>query len=619
MSEKPIVNCHTHIFTSDDVPRYIAKQFIPWPFYYLTNLKWIIRIYKFYRDKVRYFFQSILTLRKKILTKIRASVWTDYLFQGIFVFALINIIGFILQFFDERVPSTGIVIVDQIKVFLRENIWVFRDHSLAFKLVFTLTACFMSKYARNITWSLLKLVFKPLSNLPSSDFMKFVGRYFHIVRFAVYVQQKRIFDKMHKLYEQDAKFVILPMDMEYMDAGKPNRPYLQQLHTLMNLNLSDKIKNRFLPFVFADPRRMKDPKGGESIFVQKSQDAKREHLVITSKPYFDWDLDEEGKVILKDSWIKRCLEQQLENQVKFRGIKIYPALGYYPFDETLLPLWLYCQQNNIPITSHCIIGTVFYRGRAKAEWFKHPVFRNEYKRKDENGVVIDTRTEMLSIHEKNNFRLQKNFTHPLNYLILLEPSLLRTYIHECVSDLKIRKAFGFMGVNEPLGVDLTDLKINLAHYGGSEEWLHYWESDRQEQSQEIEERPDMGYEFFKKRGSDNYLKEIGWNRITKLWEQNIDWYTIISSMMLQYKNVYADISYTLHNKETMPLLYRTLQNKTIGPSGYSLSQKVLFGTDFYVVRNHKTEKQLFAELEYHLEEDMMQALAIDNPHRFLNL
>jgi hypothetical protein len=75
----------------------------------------------------------------------------------------------------------------------------------------------------------------------------------------------------------------------------------------------------------------------------------------------------------------------------------------------------------------------------------------------------------------------------------------------------------------------------------------------------------------------------------QLWKFT-DWYSIISSMMLQYPNVYADISYILHSdSEVLPLLKQTLQNPV-------LKQKVLYVTDFFVVRNHKSDKNMLADM-----------------------
>src|SRR5688572_13577988 len=45
-TEPPIINCHTHIFNSKHVPPYLAKTFVPWPFYYLIHLQPIVALFR---------------------------------------------------------------------------------------------------------------------------------------------------------------------------------------------------------------------------------------------------------------------------------------------------------------------------------------------------------------------------------------------------------------------------------------------------------------------------------------------------------------------------------------------------------------------------------------------
>lgn len=47
----------------------------------------------------------------------------------------------------------------------------------------------------------------------------------------------------------------------------------------------------------------------------------------------------------------------IENGV-FKGVKIYPVMGYTPNDVKLYPLYEYCQEKNIPITTHCENGGI---------------------------------------------------------------------------------------------------------------------------------------------------------------------------------------------------------------------------------------------------------------------
>jgi predicted TIM-barrel fold metal-dependent hydrolase len=94
-----------------------------------------------------------------------------------------------------------------------------------------------------------------------------------------------------------------------------------------------------------------------------------------------------------------------------------------------------------------------------------------------------------------------------------------------------------------------------------------------------------------------------------IWK-NADWYTIISSLMMQYPNVYADLSYIIHEQDIIPLLKQTLNNP-------ALKEKVLFGTDFYVVRNHNSEKDLLARTMANLSTEEFDQIARENPINYL--
>ncbi|MCJ7933427.1 MAG: amidohydrolase [Chryseobacterium sp.] len=144
---------------------------------------------------------------------------------------------------------------------------------------------------------------------------------------------------LEEQYPPDSRFVVLPMDMDYMEAGKPRSQYPEQLKELKQLKRT-KSKS-CLPFIFADPRRIRDDKN-----------------------YF--------------KEIKDCIENE-----GFRGIKTYPALGYYPFDKDLLPLMLWACENQIPVLNHCIRGTIYYRGdKKRMEPSSHILTINRRKRKD---------------------------------------------------------------------------------------------------------------------------------------------------------------------------------------------------------------------------------------------
>ena len=59
---------------------------------------------------------------------------------------------------------------------------------------------------------------------------------------------------------------------------------------------------------------------------------------------------------------------------KFRGVKIYPNLGYYPYDkneatlkERLKEVYQICVQQNVPVMTHCNTGGMYKYGYKLAD------------------------------------------------------------------------------------------------------------------------------------------------------------------------------------------------------------------------------------------------------------
>ncbi|NQT78460.1 MAG: hypothetical protein HQ565_12150 [Bacteroidetes bacterium] len=381
-------------------------------------------------------------------------------------------------------------------------------------------------------------------------------------------------------YPEGTGFVILPMDMQYMEAGKirklKNRkdpkggrldPYARQMEVLASMKKHPRYKDRFYPFVFVDPRREE----------------------VIEKIFFKYRIDN-GKVILEDCFIKDYIEDH-----KFNGFKIYPALGYYPFDETLLPLWKYAADNRIPVMTHSCRGVIYYRGKKKHEWDTHPIFE---------GSRGNKKYGPLRLMETKNSEFTNNFTHPLNYLCLLEEKLLRKVVGKSSND-NVRNLFGYSNPETPLKHNLEQLKLCFGHFGGDDEWTKFLDSDRDQYSKQMVKRPNHGVTFLTNLQGVNKQ-----GKIEQLWRFT-DWYTIICSIMLQYPNVYADLSFILKTTEIQPLLNQTLINYP------ELSNKVLFGTDFYVVRHHKSDKQMLAEVRDELTINQFDQIARENPMKFL--
>jgi predicted TIM-barrel fold metal-dependent hydrolase len=185
---------------------------------------------------------------------------------------------------------------------------------------------------------------------------------------------EEIFLKLKNYYPQNSSFAVLSMDFEFMEAGYCKQGFLSQLNDLYFLR--KKYGNEIYPFIAADPRR-------ENLL----------DIVI------DFIENKEGK-----------------------GIKIYPPLGYYPFDQRLYPVFDYAQKNKIPVVTHCNRGGIYYRGKLTDKDLIHP----------KTG-------ERFSI-EKNKY-FSRNWSNPKNYEYILK--------------------------------DFPDLYLNFAHFGGEEDWSDY--------------------------------------------------------------------------------------------------------------------------------------------------
>ena len=445
---------------------------------------------------------------------------------------------------------------------------LYANKGLMIKVILILVVLFFIESGRNLIFFLLKRFFKFFALLPGKQTLAFLSRYLSIGRFAFYKNQRDIFEKLKGQYPKGSRFVVLPMDMEYMKAGKTNESYKMQMHELVSIKA--KHPSIFYPFVFIDPRRIKE-----------------------QTDFFQYRLGANQEVILEDCEVKKYIEDN-----KFSGFKIYPALGYYPFEEELLPVWKYAVQHKLPILTHCIRGTIFYRGTKKAEWDTHRFF-----------LENDSSPDPLLLPETKNQDFQINFTHPLNYLVLLKEYFLTKAVARS-TDPRIKLMFGFKDENTELQSNLHDLKLCFGHFGGDDEWQNYFEADRDQYSPAILHKP-FGIDFLK-----NAQGNFSNSKLAQLWKST-DWYSIICSLMLQHPNVYSDISYILHNPDIWPLLNDTLDRNSIPEGSRRLADAVLFGTDFYVVRNHKSEKQLFAELKHNLSLEEVDKISRINPSQFV--
>ena len=204
---------------------------------------------------------------------------------------------------------------------------------------------------RNVSRWLGKLLNR-LNPGSSNDIFDRFSAFMNIGSFA---SQLEIFEFLKGFYPEGSRFIVLSMDMEYMEAGNVLQDFREQLDELSVIK--KKYPEQFYPFIAADPRRP-----GVTALV---------------KEY----IEEHG----------------------FQGVKLYPPLGYYPFHEKLYSVFDYAQSNKIPIISHCSPPVVFFRGKITEDMLTHPK-TGEKLRETNNRLFADHFT-----HPKNYEFLLRDF------------------------------------------------------------------------------------------------------------------------------------------------------------------------------------------------------------------
>lgn len=122
--------------------------------------------------------------------------------------------------------------------------------------------------------------------LPGKQTKEMLKRYLTIGRYAFHERQSTILGKLKNQYPKGTGFVILPMDMESMDAGTIKKSYRQQMEELARLKNDKDHANTIFPFVFADPVK-----------------------IIAEPDYFQYEINN-GSVVLKECFVKEYIEEK---------------------------------------------------------------------------------------------------------------------------------------------------------------------------------------------------------------------------------------------------------------------------------------------------------------------
>ncbi len=318
---------------------------------------------------------------------------------------------------------------------------------------------------------------------------------------------ENVFSELKQNYEgvyPDARIVVLTMNFDYMDGkGSPGlfRTQLEQMK-----KLKAKYQDVCLPFLGIDPR-MEDH--GENL----------------------------------DNFLNEYFNKELYSG--FVGLKLYPSLGFYPFNPRMEKVYAFADANNLPIMTHCTPDGAFYADKQVPESLQIPISFNPLTNLSPVPLEIfqksqNLRQEIVANYNKKPSDFCDYFLHPLNYWDVL--------------------------------VRFPKLKLCLAHCGGEE--------------------------------------TITQNKPTEVAK---NWYEDIKTILKHeaFENVFADVSFVLHNDDAVKKLKEDMENDPI------LASKILFGTDFFMTVRIKNERDLVEDFRKIIGEVLWKQLAIDNPRRYL--
>ena len=393
-----------------------------------------------------------------------------------------------------------------------------------------------TKAGRGLIHGLFKLFSKKTGNKRSE-----VDKYVAFLDAGTDATQLEVFQTsfaVGKTFDANVRIAGLTMNMDYMD----NQPSKRQVSFETQLAQVKEIKRyyptNFFPFLGVDPRQ------GSGL-----------DLVKWAKPYFESGVvTKEGKVF-----------------PYFCGLKLYPALGFFPFDPRLEELYRYAEENHLPVMTHCTrVGSQYIGDQIESLIPDEPAMIDDI----DNVAINTTRTSIIkrikdykdpSRNWIKNSKIGDNdlacdlFGHPENYIPILEK--------------------------------FPNLKLCLAHMGGSNEVIKSMD------------------------------KKSKLDQIRKVDPQS--WFEHIKSMMRKYPNLYTDVSYTLSDffDKKGAVFATTLEflNTDVDPADASkgkFGDRVLFGTDFFMTEQERRESELYGVTKENLK-DWWDIIGRQNTQKYL--
>lgn len=249
----------------------------------------------------------------------------------------------------------------------------------------------------------------------------------------------------------------------------------------------------------------------------------------------------------------------------FVGLKIYPSCGFYVFDEKLKETFEWAAAHGVPVLSHCnYLGGIFTNETAyiKSNLNAIDAYTNR-KYADNFPALPPPAYQQSGGFWKKLFNQLDTASNKNTCSYFLEPASYESMIGY------------FSKLHRPL-------KICLAHYGGSE---HIKEGDKAPSA-----------------------------KLFGMKQEN--WYSQVKKLMLQYNNVYTDISYAVADDKTHATVLNDVAVAAIG-------DRIMYGTDFFMTEREMPESKDYAVFKEHAlkypvgNSNAWELMASANPGQFL--
>jgi uncharacterized protein len=248
---------------------------------------------------------------------------------------------------------------------------------------------FLTQYVGNFAGSLLMPILKTKVGAKIVLFVTknpFLRKYTSFLQIGTSISQDTIFNNLSGNYPAETRFVVLTINFDFMGAGPSSLKYEGQLAQVVEIK--KKFPNTCLPFLSLDPRMG------------------NKHVLL--------------------AFLQKYI------RLGFVGVKLYPSLGFFPFDQNFELVYEYAEKAGIPILTHCTKGGIYFNSEITNYMMEPTSFT------DPPLVIPGVELPFKTTGLKNDV-ICDYFLHPANYEVVLSK--------------------------------FPKLKICIAHYGGDDQML----------------------------------------------------------------------------------------------------------------------------------------------------